>query len=200
MPNYPYYPITPVASQPPRISPNNFNTNFGSIASLIGTDHYPFSDTTNGGWHKQSTYVDQTAPGPSCANKQVVVYSEQVTYPTTPTPTTFSELFFKRDTTATEVQITTGPGNPIAANRGVSYLPGGIIIQWGQDSAAPSPGTTVNFPVKFPRACFTVTITAYNTGSTARTISEVGTASLTGFTAITSSSSANLIYWIAIGN
>ena len=46
---------------------------------------------------------------------------------------------------------------------GYSYLPNGLIVQWGiTASIAANTNTTVNFPITFPNACLRVVPTAEN--------------------------------------
>lgn len=84
-----------------------------------------------------------------------------------------------------------------AASSGFAWV-GGILIQWGTGTAK-SGGNPVPFTVGFPNNVFSVTCSVFNSGASPRVVSIVGTASTTGFTAI-STNSTNDIYYIAIGN
>lgn len=90
------------------------------------------------------------------------------------------------------IQLTAGA--PTATDDGTSYLPGGIIIKWGADSATPA-GNPVSFPINFPNACWEVIITP--TGSTGRAAS-IDNKLVGGFTAYATNSVS--IGYIAIGN
>jgi len=75
---------------------------------------------------------------------------------------------------------------------------GGVLLQWGAGTST-NTGNFISFPIAFPRNIFTVTCTVYNSGSNPRTVSEVSTPNLTGFTAV-SPNSTNPIFFMAIGN
>ncbi len=187
MPNFTGYNINvPIASKPPRNSPPNFQTNFGTNAGLIGTDHYQFTDPVNGGWHQKSTYVAQAAD-PGSVSGQSVHYSKVVG--------TSTEEFIQRDGTATAIQLTTLAGNPVAAQTGQSFLPGGIVIKWGQAVVQPS-GTTVAFSPAFPNNCFQVVMTPDS--NTARGLAE-NSINASGFRAYGENSNTT-IHYIAVGN
>lgn len=49
------------------------------------------------------------------------------------------------------------------SSNGYAQLPSGLFIQWGVYSGATN--GTVTFPIAFPNACLSVTITARNTGA-----------------------------------
>lgn len=128
------------------VSQPQIQTNFNTINAGFGQDHVTWS-----GFHKQSTYV-AGAGGSTSSSGQVVEYANSVTYANG--AGTFSELFFKRDGVSTAVQMTTGPGNPVASANGVTYLPGGLILQWGQLVVPAGGSNTFSFPVSFPNQCF----------------------------------------------
>ena len=187
MPTFSYVDQTPVASQPPSTSPGAFVTNFTSIDDLIGVDHVSFNEV-NGGTHTQVTIPTPLATDPSLTSPSGEIYTKAVS--------TLTQLFFANATTVTQL---TGNATSIAAN-GYITIPGGLIIQWGHGTASNASGGTLNnFPITFPHAVFAVVATVYNSGSTVRSISEVGTASTSGFYAL-SPNSSNSIYYIAIGN
>lgn len=84
-----------------------------------------------------------------------------------------------------------------ASSNGYAWV-GGVLFQWGSGTAT-STGATINFPIAFPTAVFSVTCTVYNSSSSVRSVSEVSAASLSSFTAI-STNSTNSIYFMAVGN
>ena len=66
-----------------------------------------------------------------------------------------AELLFTREATGTQIQLT-GPGTPVqSASNGMTFLPGGILIQWGNDSISGS-STPVTFSPAFPNKLFFV--------------------------------------------
>lgn len=86
-------------------------------------------------------------------------------------------------------------GKSAAAN-GYAWI-GGILLQWGSGTAT-NTGAVIPFPIAFPNSVFSVVCTVYNSGSAVRSVSEVNSASVTSFTAI-SNNSTNLVYFMAVG-
>lgn len=130
--------------------------------------------------------------------------SEAATY--TKTVSARSQLFFIRDNTAgTECALTAGDTSNarFAQSPGWSFLPGGLIVQWGTKTN-PSTSGSVTFAtsnINFPTACFQVMLTLQHNSSGNESATVQPTPSTTGFSYRTTSSSANtVLYWIAIGN
>jgi hypothetical protein len=96
---------------------------------------------------------------------------------------------------------------PVAATDGYSFLPGGMIVQWGQSTSS-SGNQTITFPLAFPNACFNVQVTLTVPSSTANSSAAVtypGSAgptlfSKTQFNFRYGGSSINGFFWFAIGN
>ena len=190
----------PAASNTPAHDQPLMQQNFAQIATSYNTDHVPLNSGSNAGFSNRITLVDQ-ASGPGSAASQVVQYAKSVVYPNA--AGTFSELFFQRDGVGTEIQMTAGPGNPVAALAGQTYLPGGIILQWGRttNTTGSSQGSlSVSFPNAFPTALFNIQAISGGPGI----FVYIATAgfSRTGFTANFQGNipNGNWFYWTAIGN
>ena len=92
------------------------------------------------------------------------------------------------------------PGSYIAAN-GYTKLPSGLIIQWGTVSVGATSTTTVNFPISFPTACFSVTSTlSLNTLGGQSPAWSTYILSASQFNAVNGSTGALSYYWMAIGH
>lgn len=80
---------------------------------------------------------------------------------------------------------------------GYQKLPGGLIIQWGSNSAGGSGAASVSFPISFPTACVNVQVTGGYSGTSGNS---TGAYSVTtsGFT-YTYHYSGTTDYWLAIG-
>lgn len=78
--------------------------------------------------------------------------------------------------------LTLGPFS--RATDGYTYLPNGLILQWGRKSVTAGDGVSAShtFPATFPNACMSVTLSWYNTASNplGQTIAAAGY-STTGF-------------------
>lgn len=178
---------------------NNFNGSDDSFA----VDHFPFSDTTSkNGTHKQ-VQLSETILGAIPAGLK------GLTYETLYASTTGNggQLFYVQGNNAQGVQLT-GPYTPKTGNFGYTFLPGGMLMQWGFITlpGTSNPSGTVLFTtnnINFPNACFNVqlSLNANSTTASANTASSIGTPTNLQFKwNFTGSTSYNFIYWTAIGN
>lgn len=169
------------------------NRNFTVIDTAFSVDHTPMTSTTNQGDHVKVTLI--TGTDPVAVAQGPIVYSKQVTYPGALTK---NEIFFRQSTGdgSAITQLTdmfTGSVN--AANPGSTFLPGGVIIKWGNFNAN-SGNNAITFSGAFPNNCFAITVSVNNAVNTrTATITALST---TGATI--SSTGAQLVYYIAIGN
>lgn len=85
-------------------------------------------------------------------------------------------------------------------SNGYVRLTGGPIIQWGTTGPVGALGTlTVSFPLVFPNACFSVVMTALNTGGTSQSADFVTNATLNNFVANNRGSVSRNFNYLAIG-
>jgi len=173
--------------------------NNSQLDTVFGIDHvkYTDADTTIRGKHNKSTYREQAA-SPGTATNEMAVYSKEVSYGGLGSNT---ELFIQKENLAaagSDIQLTnTIKTISSGASSGLSFLPGGTILQWGLSAAAVN-GATINFGSAFPTACVNVQVTI-DIGST---VSPVGTNgyTVTGFVFRTTAAGGVPIKWFAIGN
>jgi hypothetical protein len=87
------------------------------------------------------------------------------------------------------------------ADDGYVKLDNGLIMQWGQETAAATT-ETVTFPIEFPTVCLNVVATAYRSSVTGGLTNAVGINTLpTTTTVIFNTNSAwDTIFWQAIGH
>jgi hypothetical protein len=117
------------------------------------------------------------------------------------------ELFFVRGADAAGARLT-GPNYPNPGVNGYTFIPGGMMVNWGFVSASGNTSGTVTFTNAFINNRFGVytTLTYASTAPTSPSpqwVSVGTTASpLTGFAwnLISSSSAITGFYWFAIGN
>lgn len=97
----------------------------------------------------------------------------------------------------------TGPGVPTASQNGYTFLPGGILLQWGFVAVTSSSTVTVNFSPNFPNNCFNVQLTrtraSSNPGDTNSTW-VITTPSTSSFQIKNNDGHSWGYYWLAIGN
>lgn len=107
--------------------------------------------------------------------------------------------YWKNATTASGVQMTnTNVGSPVNATNGYTFLPGGLMIQWGQGTSS----ANINFPLAFSSAPFSVTANVLSAGNTLAV--QINTVSSTQFSYNVFKNSggtmAGIIFsWMAIG-
>lgn len=80
---------------------------------------------------------------------------------------------------------------------GYQKLPGGLIIQWGSNSAGGNGAASVSFPISFPTACVNVQVTGGYSGTNGNSTGAYSV-STTGFT-YTYHYSGTTDYWLALG-
>lgn len=174
----------------------NVQNNFSSSNTSFGVNHVPFSVALNNGKHKFVEMPNGILPVGLAAGESTL-YSKSVSGA--------SQLFFTRDNSGIEIQLT-GPTTPVANTNGYTFLPGGILMQWGIVNSPTSTGTvtfaTAN--IAFPTSCFNVqcTLIAKSGGtSTSNTVAPItGTVTNTGFGySYTATSSYVAFYWVALG-
>lgn len=196
----------------------NIRNNFTQLDNQFGVDHIPFSNNSGtpptgvNGYHTSVHLnpISTTATNPT------------TNYPPAVPPTTigFGQIFgvqvndgFGPDQTfyylsgqgrLTQMTrnfqpVTTGNSN----QNGSTFLPGGIVLQWGFATVAINTTTSILFVTNnkdFPTACFNVQITGLrtNNGGDGVFLSQ-GSVSPTGFTVRNGSGSITQIYWTALG-
>lgn len=189
------YNDTPLSTETPSQSQPLMQQNFQTIGDFWKVDHVPLSSGVNVGFSNKLTLIDQTA-APGSGASQVVEYAKSIVYPGA--AGTFSELFFQRDALATEIQMTTGPGNPIPTSNGQTFLPGGLGLKWG--SANINGTGTVSYSgiglTSFPTNTLAVFLTASaNPRTYNATIIDKDSFSIGA-----SSAGPAIVMWLAIGN
>ncbi len=171
------------------VSQPSLLNNFGAIQNAFDKNHVTLSDTVNRGLHK---FMEM----PVQSGAQTTASGEGELHTQTVSGT--SQLFYSRDNSAgTLVQLTTAIV-PLLATSGYSFIPGNMIVQWGQTSFSGSTGT-VSFPIAFPTSALVVLISPFN--STAGSSSAyVQTWGATTFTVQNAASGTNAFTFLAIGS
>lgn len=148
-----YNPNIPLGTDFPSQSRSQFLTNFGQLNTLFGADHFPFNYATVAlrGRHQFVT-LEQQAAGPATSGTQVALYSKAAAGAT--------NLFMRRATSGTEVQLSSN-ADPIVATSGQTFLPGGLVMKWGQFTMS-SHHTFVSYPVTgFPTNTLAVVVSPF---------------------------------------
>jgi hypothetical protein len=131
MPNFIYTDDVPNPPNLPSTDVGAMQVNTNSISDWVNVDHFGFNTggATNlfGGHHKQVYLVDQPAPALPLDGMDGVLYSDTQA---SVGPASFPAW---RNFPGGSFLITgsASPSNPISAAKGMSFLSGGMIIQWG---------------------------------------------------------------------
>lgn len=136
MPLFNYTTNIPFEDNSPSQDQPDMKRNTNSTSSILNVDMIGFN-TADGGYHSQLTFVDQSAD-PGSASNQYREYSKIVSGS--------SELFAQKDAAVAPIQLTRGV--PVGGTTGYTYLPGGMLLQWGTASISGSSGT-FTFPIPF---------------------------------------------------
>lgn len=169
------------------------------LNTSFSVNHYAFDDqTVNNGMHHECQLVEQLA------NPNPIVGTDSL-YTKVSGAIPKGELFYQRGTNGvpnTPIQLTFG--DPLGLANGYTFLPGAILIQWGQTTASGTGTRNILFAasnINFPTSCFHV-FAQMETLPGAAFAWGVQSVSTTGFslrTVSTSIPSGTPFSWFAIG-
>lgn len=199
----PYQPGIPTGSVPLNQDYLNIQGNFSSLNSQFNVDHVPLTNTSGSppnGYHTALHLVPQSSvtatPGYgnlySQTNNDGISTSQQLFYQ------------FVNSTPSTINVPLTRNFAPIVTGNGATFLPGGLILQYGKKT---SPGNSgqITFPIEFPGgAPFMIQLTLLrDSGNQSLSVdngSGVNPAPTSKkFGYLSSSAGSTAIYWMAIG-
>ena len=191
----------------------NIKNNMQQLDTSFGVNHTLFSATPNNGKH---TFVEMpiqgTIPPTGLATGEGTLYTNAVNSVSSSTET---GLFYTPDNGGNQYQLTRTIGSAIATfgtytnyptpvanqNGGWTFLPGGLLLQYG-DMLSTGSNTIITFPIPFTdsvNAPYSLTATRQQASSSGATYGVIS-ATNTGFTFTSSSSSSGTrFYWMAIG-
>lgn len=160
-------------------------TNFSQANTIFDINHVTFDNASvaSRGKHRKVDFLRVAAPGSTAA--EAVVYQKLASGS--------SNLFMQRDGVATEIQLT--GASPVALATGSTFLPGGIIINWGSVVGAVA-GNTATFATPFPTNVFSITL-----GIMDSTVTRTATfTNVTLADCLIKCSAVNTVFYMAIGN
>lgn len=147
---------------------DNIRNNFAITDSGFKVNHYNFGEA-NAGKHLYLQMPEVAAPA-TAANEAALYSKEGVASHVT-------ELFFRRESSGAEIPFT----EALLGNPGWTYIPSGIMIQWGIAANINETGVVIGFPRNFPTACCGVVFTSNNNSSSNHFVSYTN-ANVGGFT------------------
>lgn len=180
----------------PSVDVVNMQINTNSTSGIIAVDHVGFG-VANGGTHNQSTYNTLTSGNPTTSGTQGAVYTNTI-------GSDIELMYVRQNSSPTpDVVQLTGPGSPNATFNGSTFLPGGILLQWGFNNALVSTTTLITFPIPFPNNIFVVFAQPYANSALSFVGQSYGTNG--GTTSdfqyyVTSITNLSKMTWWAIGN
>jgi hypothetical protein len=192
----------------------NLQGNNQQLDVAYGYDHVPFSDTSG-------------LPPPGISGKHKVIHfnpdstvasNPPKNYPIVPPAAVVSagELFTteSNDEIATDqtlwyqsaggllMQLTRNFA-PVAASTGRTFLPGGLILQWGVITAVSQTLTGSTFAglggIAFPAAAYNMQTSIREAASSGANVLNISSLTATGFDYFNTSSSVRSFFWFAIG-
>lgn len=178
-------------------------TNFLQIYNVMGINHIDFNDGSGGQGKHKFLQMPEQASAPATAANEGGIYVKEAGG--------VSNAFFRSESNGSEYRLTAisdaniatfGTNTAYAANHvgGWTFLPGGLILQYGRRTAPGSSGT-VTFPIAFPsgNAPFSIVVTNERNSARSANINNAGLTS-TSFDYFMETSGSVALNWYAIGN
>jgi hypothetical protein len=172
----------------------NIKNNFGQLNTTYGTDHIPLTTVANNGFHRAVHMVQQVAPAAVSGVGSIYCTTVNDGIDT-------DEILYYKTGLNKVIQLTRNLV-PQASSNGYTFLPGGILFQWGLVNN-PGLGGTVTFATlnkTFPNNIFGIQVSAQRGNTVTVVVANAPPPSVTGFNYIFSNNTANVLYWTAIGN
>lgn len=205
----PYQPNIPTGTVPLNQDYLNLLGNFQSLDTSFGVDHLPFSNlSAQNGYHTSIHFVPVSTGSPNIpptGYTNTTGFGQLFTATTNDGVATDQMLFYDSGTGNNLIQLTNNftPTNGIY---GKTFLPGGIIEQWGQATVVSTSAAVlfatnnINFPNDVYNIQLTNLIDSSATAKSSAVTVKSGSVSRLGFTITAATSSfPQVIYWRAIG-
>lgn len=171
----------------------NIQGNFSSLNTQFNVDHVPLTSTSGtppNGYHTAIHLVPQGSITNTPSYGQL--YSQNIT-----DVNTDQALFWNTGSGNRTVQLTV-PIVPTVNANGCTFLPGGLLFQWG----AATSGSTVTFPQAFNVGLFAPRVIVTPVGATSSTTTPAvitTTPTSTGFVVQNNGGQTFTFHWMAIG-
>lgn len=163
--------------------------NFADIETDFKVNHENFNDT-DAGKHKFLQMPEQGSAPATAAGEGGLYTKDANSEPC---------LFYRRETNGDEVQLTTS-ATPTLAEDGYTFLPGGLLLQWGLETIPDFTTTTVTFPTAFSAAPYNIVASAKASTASEKSYGQVvNTPIAASFEWRNSTGTAAEVYWQAIG-
>lgn len=203
-----YLPTIPQPTDLLSNSQGQILNNFNILNTAFGKNHTPFATAENQGKHtfvempKLSTQPTLTVPATLAGEGSLFTIGVNYTNPAV----TVTELYYTPDASGNAYQLTSCPSatNFAAVTNGWTFLPGGLLLQYGQVS---SPGTSgqITFPLAFPsnNPPYSIFLTLERSSASQTVTVDSGTSNpaptAEKFGYLNSSSGSTILFWMAVG-
>jgi len=172
MATYTYNRDIPDAPNNPSVDQPDMKTNTNSIDSLINEDHYSFG-VNNGGFHKQVRMPVLGAIPAGLIGGSGTIYTKTINNGAG----NQAQEFYTNGASGNEYQLTRADNTNFptfaAAQNGWTFLPGGLILQYG-NAVTTGLNTDVVFPYEMTIAYSLTTTLAFNVPTSFSSLSGAG--------------------------
>ncbi|HDY87393.1 MAG TPA: hypothetical protein ENH82_04660 [bacterium] len=189
-----YNPNIPKATDLISESQGQILDNFTQLNDVFGKDHVKYDDATvaDRGRHKQSTYQQLSADPGTLTNENALYTKDDGSGNT--------RLFLQQEGPGSTVIQLSGT-DPTIADNGFTFLPGNLLLQWGNVDAPSGLSGFFNFPTAFSAEPFSFTTSVIRSSTASSkydiTLREAPTA--TQFRINNGFSGSHIVYFMAIG-
>ncbi len=180
----------PLASQTLGLTQPLIRSNFDSIDMAFAVDHVGYN-LTNAGKHARVTLP--VLPAPSFVATEGGMYNALDSFSGT------NQIFIHTPTGALNVPMTAAS----LTSNGYSYLPSGLLMQWGFQVNIPLGTNSIVFSKVFPNAVLNIMVSPVSVNTPVVNFLSVNSANLTtsGFQILNGNTTQNpTANWFAIGN
>lgn len=185
----------------------NIRNNFTQLNTSFGLNHIQFSVGPNNGKHTFVEMVNSSTIPAGLTSSEGTMYTKLLSGT--------SQLFYTPDNSGNEFQLTnvssvqfarfgTNTNYTGTQSGGWTFLPGGLIMQYGSIITTPNGGTaTITFPKPFLSQVYNIQLSFNRTdpSSVVQTVrvSNFSSASLSSFNFYSGSNNNTPVFWTAIG-
>lgn len=186
---------------------DRIRSNFQQIAIVEAVNHVAFNQTGQG----KHTFLQM----PEQVSAPVTLVDEAAFYSKVAVNPAEANLFFRAENNGFEYQLTksvsasTGlfgvqtnnyNGSGTDKNGGWTFLPGGMLMQYGQvTSFGANSSKVIPFPVAFTSGCFSITLGRISGVDVSSQVVVNAAAGMSNFTLTNYSGVTTQVYWMAIG-
>lgn len=186
-----YNPNIPQTSNILSVSQGQLLTNFQQINTVFSKNHVAMNNATtaNRGKHT-AVQFSRRSSAPALDSTDGAYYTKN---------SSGTNVFWQRQGGA-EVKITNV--DPSIGANGHTFLPGGLLIQWGSLNVPSGESSSISFPVAFSSVPYSINVTARRSATASDTpmfVSSTHLPTATNFRIVNTSSNAHTGYWMALG-